>query len=242
MKLPKQPENPEIQLVETKRGEVTLAINGGQAMQAWERELMHETADILCSYGSVFLEVGLGLGLSALRIASNPGTKRHVVVEKYPRVTELFYERNRKVPASLEIVHADIFAYVHSIPEASFDGIFFDPALPPPLWDDDGLWDAFVPTLVRTLRPGGAFIPFFSETPELRQQFVRFFDRVIVERRPFSAYPTTHYTSTRSGDAYIQCFIHTDKQQSPSHTAKQRSPSKRARKNQKTKRSKKRTS
>ena len=60
MKVPNQPENPEIQLVETTSGEVTLAIDGGQAMQAWERELMHETADILCTYGSVFLEVGLG--------------------------------------------------------------------------------------------------------------------------------------------------------------------------------------
>ncbi len=233
MKLPDQPENPEIHLVETTSGEVTLAINGGQAMQAWERELMHETADILCTYGSVFLEVGLGLGLSALRIASNPGTRRHLVVEKYPRVTELFYERNPQVPASLEIVHADIFEYVQSIPEASFDGIFFDPALPPPLWDDDGLWDAFVPKLVRTLRHGGAFIPFFSETAELRKQFVRFFDRVIVERRPFNAYPTTHYTSALSGDAYIQCFIHTDTQ---------RPLSKRDRKDQKMKRSKKRTS
>jgi len=217
MKVPDQPENPEIQLVETTSGEVTLAIDGGQAMQAWELELMHETADILCTYGSVFLEVGLGLGLSALRIASNPGTQRHVVVEKYPRVTELFYERNPQVPASLEIVHADIFAYVQSIPEASFDGIFFDPALPPPLWDDPGLWDAFVPTLVRALRPGGAFIPFFTTSPELRWQFVRFFDRVIVERRPFSTYPSTHYTTATSGDAYIQCFIHTGEAQFPRH-------------------------
>src|SRR4030095_7174345 len=198
MKVPDQPEKPQIQLVETRSGEVTLAIDGGQSMQAWERELMHETADILCTYGSVFLEVGLGLGLSALRIASNPGTQRHVVVEKYPRVTELFYERNPQVPASLEIVHADIFAYVQSIPEASFDGIFFDPALPAQLWDDDGLWDAFVPRLVRTLRHGGVFIPFFSMTPELRKQFLRFFDRVIVERRPFSAYRTTNYTTARS--------------------------------------------
>ena len=209
MKVPNQPENPEIQLVETTSGEVTLAIDGGQAMQAWELELMHETADMLCTYGSVFLEVGLGLGLSALRIASNPGTQRHVVVEKYPRVTELFYERNPQVPGSLEIVHADIFAYVQSISEESFDGIFFDPALPPPVWDDYGLWDVFVPTLVRILRPGGAFIPFFTTSPELRWQFVRFFDRVIVERRPFSTYPTTHYTPATSGDAYIQCFIRT---------------------------------
>lgn len=209
MNRPNLPENPEIQLVETTSGEVTLAIDGGQAMQAWERELMHEAADILCTYGSVFLEVGLGLGISALRIASNPVTHRHLVVEKYPRVTELFYGRDPQVPAALEIMHADIFECAQLLPEASFDGIFFDPALPTPLWDDQALWDAFVPTLVRTLRPGGAFIPFFSTIPELRKQYIRFFDRVIVERRPFTAYPTTHYTSATSGDAYIQCFIRT---------------------------------
>ena len=208
MHWPNLPENPAIALIETTNGEVTLSINGGQAMQAWERELMNEAADLLCMYGSVFLEVGLGLGISALRIASNPSTRRHLVVEKYPRVTELFYQRHPQPPAALEIVHADIFEYAPTLAAASFDGIFFDPALPSPLWDDQTLWDAFVPVLLRALRPGGVFIPFFSTIPMLRKQYVRFFDRVIVERRPFAAYPTTHYTSVTSGDAYIQCFIH----------------------------------
>jgi spermidine synthase len=209
MSRPKLPEDPDIALVETGTGEVTLAINGGQAMQAWERELMSEAADLLCSYGSEFLEVGLGLGISALRIASNPSTRRHLVVEKYPRVTELFYQHHPQPPEALEIVHADIFEFAHTLAPASFDGIFFDPALPEPLWDDQVLWDAFVPVLVRALRPGGAFIPFFSTIPVLRKQYVGFFDRVIVERRPFVAYPTTHYTSATSGDAYIQRFIRT---------------------------------
>ena len=41
------PEDAKIELVE-KEGEVTLYIDGGQAMQAWERELMWRSADILC--------------------------------------------------------------------------------------------------------------------------------------------------------------------------------------------------
>ena len=206
---PNLPENPVIALLETANGEITLSIDGGQSMQAWERELMHEAADLLCRYGNVFLEVGLGLGISALRIASNPSTRRHLVVEKYPQVTELFYQRHPHPPAALEVVHADIFEYAQTLAAASFDGIFFDPALPGSLWDDQALWDAFVPVLLRALRPGGAFIPFFSTVPILRKQYLRFFDRVIIERRAFTAYPTTHYTSAMSGDAYIQCFIHT---------------------------------
>ena len=66
--------------------EVTLSINNGQSMQAWERALMEESADLLCEFGSEFLEAGLGLGLSALRIARHPRTWRHVVVELYDEV------------------------------------------------------------------------------------------------------------------------------------------------------------
>jgi predicted O-methyltransferase YrrM len=52
-------------------GEVTLYIDGNQAMQAWEHDLMVELADLLYQYGCEFLEVGLGLGISALRIAQH---------------------------------------------------------------------------------------------------------------------------------------------------------------------------
>lgn len=64
-----QPGNPEIVLADH-NGEITLYIDGNQAMQAWEHDLMVESADLLCQYGCEFLEVGLGLGISALRIAS----------------------------------------------------------------------------------------------------------------------------------------------------------------------------
>src|SRR5262249_36570642 len=49
------PEDPTVEYVETVEGEVTLSIAGGQSMQGWERELMHASADILCSFGSDFL-------------------------------------------------------------------------------------------------------------------------------------------------------------------------------------------
>jgi spermidine synthase len=205
--MPTLPHDPRIEMVETRDGEVTLAIDGGQAMQAWERELMNASADWLCAFGSRFLEVGLGLGISALRIASDPRTKYHRVIELYPRVTELFRERHPSPPDTLDIVHADIFTYAATLEPHSFDGMFFDPALPEPLWDDVDLWDRFMPTLLRALRPGGAFIPFFSTIPVLRKQYMRHFRRVIVERRPYAAYSTTHYVSATTGEAYIQCFI-----------------------------------
>jgi hypothetical protein len=61
--------------------------------------------------------------------------------------------------------------------------------------------------MVRALRVGGVCMPCFSTKPTLRWQYVRFFDRVIVERRSYSAYPSTEYTPGVTGDAFIQCFI-----------------------------------
>lgn len=204
----RQRHDPEIELVETDDGEVTLYIDEGQAMQGWERALMWDSADLLCRYGSEFLEVGLGLGISALRIARNPTTRRHVVLEKFPRVVRLFHERNPSPPQALEIVPADFFEHIHRIEPESFDGIFFDPYLVPvSLWDDETLWAELMPVVVRTLRPGGVFIPCFSTRPVLRWQFVRHFDRIVVERRSYAAYATTDYVANGTGEAYIQCFI-----------------------------------
>ncbi|SEL54976.1 class I SAM-dependent methyltransferase [Nitrosovibrio tenuis] len=205
-----QRENPEIKLIESDNGEVTLYIDDGQAMQGWEKALMWESADILCEYGSEFLEVGLGLGISALRIAGNPATRRHIVVEKFPHVIELFHERNPSPPPALEIAPADFFEYVHGIEPESLDGIFFDPYLVPvTLWDDEALWAKVMPAVTRSLRRGGVFIPCFSTRPVLRWQFVHHFDRIIVERRSYSSYATTDYVARDTGDAYIQCFVRT---------------------------------
>jgi spermidine synthase len=204
-----QPDDPEVMLIEDEGGEVTLQIDGRQAMQAWERDLMWESADLLCGYGSRFLEVGLGLGLSALRIAEDPRTRHHTVVEKYSKVVELFRQRHSNLPDTLEIVVADFFEYVETLEPSSLDGIFFDPAIPGDVANDEGLWDRVMPFVAHSLRTGGAFIPFFSTRPALRWPFYKYFSRCTVERRPFSAYATTNYTFGTEGDAYIQCFVKT---------------------------------
>jgi predicted methyltransferase len=203
-----QSENPPIRLVEHD-GQVTLHIAGGQAMQGWEEALMRASADLLCAYGGNFLEVGLGLGLSALHIAGKPGTRHHVVVEKYQPVIDLFRMRQPLLPPALELVHADFVDHLPQLESGALDGIFFDPALPEAMWRDASLWEALVPHLVRSLRIGGVFIPFFSTEPRLRWQYLRHFSRIVVERLPFRAYADTTYTRGTSGDAFIQCFIRT---------------------------------
>jgi len=203
------PEDARIELVEDGGG-VTLYIDGGQAMQAWERDLMRRSADMLCTCGSEFLEVGLGLGISALHIAGHPNTRRHVVVEKYQRVIDLFQERNPSPPATLAIVKADIFDYADCLEPDSLDGIFFDPYLSTNVgYDLNVLWNSVLPRMVRALRVGGALVPYFATKPELRWPYYLFFDRVLVERYTYVAYAETEYTPATTGEAFLQCFVKT---------------------------------
>lgn len=209
---------PRIELVK-KDGEVTLLIDGVQAMQAWERELMWRSADMLCEGGGDFLEVGLGLGLSALRIARKHNVRSHTVIEKHGKVIELFRQENADAPTNLKIIHSDFFDYVDRLQPQSFDGIFFDPELPKALFEDAARVNDFMPKLVRALRPGGGFVPMFSiggDVPDaatctaspsiMLDRWLRFFDRVTIERQPFTAYTDTVYTDGTSGDAFILVF------------------------------------
>lgn len=196
---------PDIQLIDHD-GEVTLSIGGEQAMQAWERDLMWASADLLCRHGKDFYEVGLGLGLSALRIAENPATRSHTVLELFGEVEDLFREQHPQLPDTLSVERGNFFERVFDLETESIDGMFFDPALDMEVWKDEELWRKAMPEVVRALRPGGVFIPFFSTKPELRWQYVKHFRTIRVERHPYTAYDTTEYTYGTSGDAYIQCF------------------------------------
>lgn len=204
MDKPLQPDTPPIAIVTEAGGATTLYIDDRQAMQAWERDLMHRSADLLCQHGDHFLEVGLGLGISALRIASHPNTRAHLVVEKYQRVIDLFRTVHPTAPRTLEIVHADFLDFIRAVPRGAFDGIFFDPYLPPEMRNDEGFWDGVMPVLTRALRPGGVFIPCFTTRPTL--YWARHFTHASVERHPYAAYENTEYTAAVSGDAYIQCY------------------------------------
>jgi predicted methyltransferase len=198
--------NASIEFVES-AGETTLLIDGGQAMQGWEADLMRRSGDILCRYGSEFMEVGLGLGLSALHIAGQPTTRRHTVIKLYQPVIDHFLARTPALPASLRIVQGDFYAMLPALPPASVDGIFFDPDLPAEKRNDPAFWNAVVPLMVALLRPGGVFVPCFTTHPYFL--FMPFFERAIIERRRYTAYPQTAYTVATSGHAFIQCYFTT---------------------------------
>jgi hypothetical protein len=62
-----------------------------------------------------------------------------------------------------------------------------------------------MPRVIAALRPGGAFIPFFTTRAELKWPFFEFFDRVTVVKRLFAAYATTEYTRDRA--CIYRCFV-----------------------------------
>ena len=197
----------DIALRTTPNGETTLYINGAQAMQAWEEPLMQHCARLLCEQGgSEFLECGLGLGLSARAIAAHPNTRRHVVVEKYQRVIDLFTERAGDL-GPLEIVCDDFFEYVERLPDESVDGILFDPYLSKELWEDLEWRRSALEGCRRVLRTGGAFVPYFSTSPKFKEEYAQTFPRMVMETARYEAYPTTAYTFGLSGWAYVQCYF-----------------------------------
>ena len=196
--------NATIEFVESVN-ETTLLIDGGQAMQAWEADLMRRSGDILCRHGSEFMEVGLGLGISALHIGNRATTRRHTVIELHQPVIDHFLAGNPILPAALKIIHGDFFAMLPTLPRASVDGIFFDPYLPAETRNDPAFWNAVVPSMMALLRPGGVFVPCFTTQPYFL--FLHFFDHAIIERRDYITYPQTAYTGATSGHAFIQCYF-----------------------------------
>jgi predicted methyltransferase len=214
-----QSADPVISLVRGDSGEVTLFIDDVQAMQGWEHDLMCRSADLLTEDGGDFLEVGLGLGISAKRIASRAAVRSHLVVEKYQGVIDLFTSENADVPLALSLVNADFFDFVDTLEADSLDGVFFDPELPKELFENRALLDDFMPKLVKALRPGGRFVPMFAiagavpdlatcttSPGEMLERYLRFFDRVVLESHPYQAYADTEYTPGPSGSAYVLCF------------------------------------
>lgn len=192
--------------LEERDGETTLLINGDQAMQAWEIDLMHAGADAMLEFGDEYLEVGLGLGLSALRIAER--ARQHTVIEVYSQVIDLFNERHPDAPESLKIVQGDFIDVVVDMPDAMFDGIFFDPAFEKGAWEDVAFMQEAGKQMHRLLRPGGSFIPFFSTTLCLWEHWAPLFDRLDIRKMPYRAYPTTSYTvGGVEGTAWIHRYV-----------------------------------
>lgn len=212
MKHADQPIDPEVSFVRSEIGELTLLINGHQAMQAWEEPLMKRSAQLLCEgVHGTFLECGLGFAMSATEIAHQSTVEKHIVVERYQEVIDWVQAEHVSLPDNLEIVHDDFFDYIDQLESSSIAGIMLDPWVPKEVRDDSAWWDSLIRDgIYRVLVPGGRFVPFFSSDPVIDPYFEPYFDKVIIERHDYTAYGTTSYMNNKpTGYAYLQCFVKT---------------------------------
>jgi predicted methyltransferase len=205
-----QPEDPDVQYL-SENGEVTLSFDGIQVVQGWETDMLSTMSEMLCDFGGNILEVGLGLGISARKIANYPSIKRHIVVEKYQKVIDLFHINHGSaiLPDTTKIVHADIFDFISQIEPNSLDGIFYDPYFPVvDMYEDPVVLEKLLPGLFAALRSGGALMPFPSLRPLLKEKYFAFASKFIVLRYPFETYQnTTYMQNIHKGNAFIKAVI-----------------------------------
>jgi protein arginine N-methyltransferase 2 len=141
-------------LVYTDDGTKLLDADGEAVMMGWELPLMVEHAAAVTRAGGDVLNVGFGLGLVDEEIQKRK-PRTHTIIEAHPdvhaRMLELGWDRRPGV----KIVFGRWQDVLPALPDASFDGVFFD------TYGDyydgkDGI-AAFHRALPRLVRPGGVY-------------------------------------------------------------------------------------
>jgi len=103
----------------------TLKIEGHPVMEDWEDAYMKELSKVVCSNGGDILELGFGMGISAMYI-QNHKVSSHTIIEAnedvYKKLIYFSFGTSEKI--------RPIFGFwqdvVKFIPDESFDGILFD--------------------------------------------------------------------------------------------------------------------
>lgn len=156
----------------------TLRIMDHPVMEDWETPYMAKLAEIATSNGGVILELGLGMGISALDIQSNPNVVTHYIVEANLGVVEKglkdFHDPIAKGRMHILSGFWEDVVEQQLAPE-SFDGILFDTY---PLKEQEihGNHFSFLPVAFKLLRPGGILTYYSDEatdfSPEHRAKLI----------------------------------------------------------------------
>lgn len=137
----------------------SLEILGNPVMEKWEDSYMADFAAVATSNGGRILEIGFGLGLSATHIQSYAAVTEHVIIEFNREVfarLEAFAARASEQGRTVTPLYGDWRSVVSSLPDNSFDGIFYD-TYPLSEAERDTHQFAFVSNecAYRILKPGG---------------------------------------------------------------------------------------
>ncbi len=158
-----------------KISEDRLEILNRSVMERWEEPLMRELAKIATSKGGTILEVGFGLGISAGYIQQHK-IEEHFIIEANSDVFRKLEEFARQAKHKVTPIFGLWQEVVDSLPNESFDGILFDPAV---LSENDyKYWHTdFVKHAYRLLKKGGVYTE-YSGMMELTPDHSQFLNKL----------------------------------------------------------------
>ena len=140
---------------------------GRAVMMEWEREIMKESAKVVCANGGRILNIGFGLGIIDSYIQSYD-IDSHWIIEAHKDVYRKMDEDGWLDKDNVTVVYRRWQDALELLPK--FDGIYFD------TWNDSGLKELFIPRLPELLKLGGVF-SYWGHHPNLdkeRKMFERF--------------------------------------------------------------------
>jgi len=120
--------------------------NGRYIMMEWEREIMKESAEVVCQNGGDILNVGFGMGIIDSYIEEyNP--KTHWIIEGHPAIQRKMIEEGWLQKPHVKCIFKPWQEVIYHLPK--FDGIYFD------TWDESQA--EFDSNIQNILKPNGIY-------------------------------------------------------------------------------------
>lgn len=97
--------------------------NGQYIMMEWEREIMKESAQIICQNGGDILNVGFGMGIIDSYIEEHR-PRTHWIIEGHPTIQRKIIEGGWLKKPHVKVIFKPWQEVLYHLPK--FDGIYFD--------------------------------------------------------------------------------------------------------------------
>ena len=133
---------------------------GRAVMMEWEREIMKQSAKVVCANRGRILNVGFGLGIVDSYIQSYD-IDSHWIIEAHKDVYRKMDEDGWLDRDNVTVVYKRWQDAIELLPK--FDGIYFD------TWNDSGFKELFIPKLPELLKLGGVF-SYWGHHPNLQKE------------------------------------------------------------------------
>ncbi len=154
--------------------EKTLLIKSYQVMQRWEDNYMKSLAAIATSRSGNVLEVGFGMGISALYIQKSSKIHSHTIIECHPAIIAVAKKRFKKELGSgrMKLLEGFWENITPKLKDKIFDGILFDSC---PLVSGVEFFQffPFFQEAYRLLKDDGVFTYFSDEVKKISPEHER---------------------------------------------------------------------